>query len=415
MGIVIKKLYETVEECRVCHSANIQEVLNLGKQPPANSLYSSDDDHPEDVPLRLVYCQKCSTVQLGEDVNPGYLFRNYLWITGTSIVAEQYSYKFVKKALSELIDSNIKKPYVIEIASNDGTFLKRFIESGCKVLGVDPAKNIAELAVENGIPTRNDFFTIELAKNLLKENGKSDIIFARNVIPHVKEIHSVISGMSTLLKENGVGIIEFHNAGLVLEEMHYDYIYHEHLFYYTLKTIGGLINRYGLYIYDVMKSPISGGSWVVYFSKEKKEKSEKLIDLEQYELDNKTNSYNRWQSFSEKVTQHSSKLREMVINEDKKILAYGASARSSTLLNFCRITSEHISSVLDKNPLKKGLITAGSNIPIISFEDGLKEIKDAEKILLLAWNFQDEIIKDLRDSGFKGKFIIPLPGNPYIL
>ena len=408
-------MYETIKECRVCHSTNIQDVLNLGKQPPANSLYSLDDDHPEEVPLRLVYCQKCSTVQLGEDVNPEYLFGSYLWITGTSNVAAQYSYKFVKKALSELIDSNIKKPYVIEIASNDGTFLKRFLENGCKVLGVDPAKNIAELAVENGIPTRNDFFTIELANILLDEDGKSDIIFARNVIPHVKEIHSVISGMSSLLKANGVGIIEFHNAELVLEELHYDYIYHEHLFYYTLKTISGLIERYDLYIYDVMPSPISGGSWVVYFSKTKKQKSVKLLDLEQFELKNKTNSYKSWESFSEKVNQHARKLREMVIHEDKKILAYGASARSSTLLNFCRITSKHISSVIDKNPLKKGLMTAGSNIPIISFEEGLKDIQDAEKILLLAWNFQDEIVKDLRESGFKGEFIIPLPGDPYIL
>jgi SAM-dependent methyltransferase len=413
--MAIKRLYETIEECRVCHSANIQEVLNLGKQPPANSLYRLNDDYPEDVPLRLVYCHKCSTVQLGEDVNPEYLFGSYLWITGTSNVAAQYSYKFVKKALSELIDSNIKKPYVIEIASNDGTFLKRFLENGCKVLGVDPAKNIAELAVENGIPTRNDFFTIELANILLNENGKSDIIFARNVIPHVKEIHSVISGMSTLLKANGVGIIEFHNAELVLEELHYDYIYHEHLFYYTLKTISGLIERYDLYIYDVMPSPISGGSWVVYFSKTKKQKSLKLLDVEQCELKNKTNSYKSWESFSEKVNQHARKLREMVIHEDKKILAYGASARSSTLLNFCRITSKHISSVIDKNPLKKGLMTAGSNIPIISFEEGLKDIQDAEKILLLAWNFQDEIVKDLRESGFKGEFIIPLPGDPYIL
>ena len=413
--MAIKRLYETIEECRVCHSANIQEILNLGKQPPANSLYRLNDDYPEDVPLRLVYCHKCSTVQLGEDVNPEYLFGSYLWITGTSNVAEQYSYKFVKKALSELIDSNIKKPYVIEIASNDGTFLKRFLENGCKVLGVDPAKNIAELAVENGIPTRNDFFTIELANILLDEDGKSDIIFARNVIPHVKEIHSVISGMSTLLKANGVGIIEFHNAELVLEELHYDYIYHEHLFYYTLKTISGLIERYDLYIYDVMPSPISGGSWVVYFSKTKKQKSLKLLDVEQCELKNKTNSYKSWESFSEKVNQHARKLREMVIHEDKKILAYGASARSSTLLNFCRITSKHISSVIDKNPLKKGLMTAGSNIPIISFEEGLKDIQDAEKILLLAWNFQDEIVKDLRESGFKGEFIIPLPGDPYIL
>ena len=411
----ITRLYETINECRVCSSSRIVEVLNLGSQPPANSLYGPEENLPEDVPLRLVMCKDCSTVQLGEDVNPEYLFGNYLWITGTSNVAEQYSYKFVEKALSELDYKNIQKPYVIEIASNDGTFLKRFIEKGCKVLGVDPAQNIAEAAVENGIPTQNDFFTIDLAKTLLKENGHSDIIFARNVIPHVKEIHSVISGMNFLLNENGVGIIEFHNAELVLKELHYDYIYHEHLFYYTLKTISGLINRHGFFVYDLMHSPISGGSWVIYFSKSKKVKSEKLLEAEKYELDNKTNSYNRWESFSDKVIQHANNLRELIINENTKILAYGASARSSTLLNFCKITSDHISFVIDRNPLKKGLKTAGSNIPIVSFEDSLEGIRSAKTILLLAWNFQDEIIHDLREAGFSGKFIVPLPGESHIL
>ena len=410
----MSEIYETIKCCRICGSDNIEEVLNLGEQPPANSLYRSDEKRPPDVPLRLMYCQKCSTVQLGEDVDPEYLFGEYLWVTGTSATAEQYSHEFAKKALSQVVEHN-KSPYIVEIASNDGTFLKRFIEKGCKVLGIDPAKNIAELAVKNGIPTKADFFTLDLAKRLVEKEGKADIVFARNVIPHVKEIHSVIGGINTLINEGGVGIIEVHNAGLILEELHYDYIYHEHLFYYTLKTISGLIERYGLHVFDVMLSPISGGSWVIYFSKNKKEKTKELIKHEKKELENNINSYHRWVEFSDQVTVHSEKLKKMVMQSDKKIPAYGASARSSTLLNFCGITNKHISVVIDKNPMKNGLMTAGSNIPVVSFEDGLKEIKSSEKILLLAWNFQDEIVQELREAGFSGKFIIPLPGDPYTL
>jgi len=410
----MSEIYETIECCRICGSDNIEEVLDLGEQPPANSLYRSDEKRPPDVPLRLMYCQKCSTVQLGEDVDPEYLFGEYLWVTGTSATAEQYSHEFAKKALSQVVDQN-KSPYIVEIASNDGTFLKRFIEKGCKVLGIDPAKNIAELAVKNGIPTKADFFTLDLAERLVEKEGKADIVFARNVIPHVKEIHSVIGGINTLINEGGVGIIEVHNAGLILEELHYDYIYHEHLFYYTLKTISGLIERYGLHVFDVMLSPISGGSWVIYFSKNKKEKTKELIKHEKKELENNINSYHRWVEFSDQVTVHSEKLKKMVMQSDKKIPAYGASARSSTLLNFCGITNKHISVVIDKNPMKNGLMTAGSNIPVVSFEDGLKEIKSSEKILLLAWNFQDEIVQELREAGFSGKFIIPLPGDPYTL
>jgi hypothetical protein len=410
----MSEIYETKKCCRICGSDNIEEVLDLGDQPPANSLYRSDEREPPSVPLRLMYCKKCSTLQLGEDVDPEYLFGEYLWVTGTSSTAEQYSHEFAKKALKQTIEQN-KSPYVVEIASNDGTFLKRFIENGCKVQGIDPAKNIAEIAEINGIPTKADFFTEVLAKRLVEKEGKADIVFARNVIPHVKEIHSVIYGIRVLMAEDAVGIIEVHNAGLILEELHYDYIYHEHLFYYTLKTITELIERHGLYVYDAMLSPISGGSWVIYFSTNKKEKTKTLLDHEEKEIEKNINSYYRWVEFSDLVKKHSYKLKRMVMRGNKKIPAYGASARSSTLLNICGITNEHISVVIDKNPLKKGLMTAGSNIPIVSFEEGLLEIKESENILLLAWNFKDEIINELRHAGFTGNFILPLPGDPHIL
>ena len=146
-----------------------------------------------------------------------------------------------------------------------------------------------------------------------------------------------------------------------------------------------------------------------------KTKSQALLEVEKIEIEKDLNSFQRWISFSDLVKQHAERLKEVVFQSNERMPAYGASARSSTLLNFCGITSEHISIVIDKNPLKDGLITAGSNIPIVSFEGGIKNIKNQKQILLLAWNFQDEIVKELREFDFKGEFIIPLPGNPYIL
>ena len=411
----MSNIFKTINSCRVCNSNKISEVMNLGDQPPANSLY--ERVKPPSVPLRLIFCETCSTVQLGEDVDPGYLFSEYLWITGTSKTALNYSKDFSEKALSYFHD-NENQLFVVEIASNDGTFLECFQKNGCKVLGVDPAINIAEIASEKGIPTKADFFTKELAASLLSMDGYADLIYARNVIPHVKEIHSVISGIEALLSNDGVGIIEFHNAGLLIKELHYDYIYHEHLFYYTLTTIELLLKSHNLHIFDVSTSPISGGSWVVYFSKKNREKTNELISVQNSEVEVRYNMKESWIDFSNNAKKHSNELIDLVlkqVNNHGKILAYGASARSSTLLNYCEIDSKHISVVIDKNPLKHGLLTAGSNIPIVSYEEGLSYIEKSNIILLLAWNFKDEIIKELRLSGYKGKFIIPLPGKPYIL
>jgi SAM-dependent methyltransferase len=410
----VSDIFETINTCRICHSIKITEVMDLGSQPPANSLYESI--RPPSVPLRLLFCEACSTVQLGENIDPDYLFSEYLWITGTSETALNYSKDFAKKALKNF-NSNTRDLSIVEIASNDGTFLKEFQKIGCKVLGIDPAVNIAEIASKEGIPTQANFFSKTLAEELLSENGPSDLIYARNVIPHVKEVHSVISGIETLLSNDGIGIIEFHNAGLLVQEMHYDYIYHEHLFYYTLTTIEALLKRYELNIFDVSISPISGGSWVVYFSKNTREKTSDLINIINSESEIEYNNIEAWINFSKNAKKHSEELTNIVLNQVKvhgKIVAYGASARSSTLLNYCGICSEHISVVIDKNPLKHGLMTAGSEIPIVSYEDGLSYIEDSNTILLLAWNFKDEIIQDLRQSGYKGEFIVPLPGNPYI-
>lgn len=413
----MKKNYESISYCRICDSDDIELILNLGGQPPANSLYQSQENMPLTVPLRLMYCNECKTVQLGEDVDPEYLFGSYLWITGTSSTAKNYSKSFVQESLLR-VKKEHHNLFIVEIASNDGTFLDQFQKYGCKVLGIDPATNIAKLASDNGIPTLNDYFNLEVSKEICKKYTKADLIFARNVIPHVKEIHSVISGINNLLSEEGIGIIEFHNAGLLLDELHYDYIYHEHLFYYTLTSIEALLKMHDLNIFDISNSPISGGSWVVYFAKKSRDKTKELIKAQASDLENQNNVKESWFDFANKAKEHAEKLTNLVLNEVEnkgKIVAYGASARSSTLLNFCGIDSSHISVIIDKNPLKEGLYTAGSNIPIVSYDIGLENIINSDVVLLLAWNFKDEIINDLRRDGFNGKFILPLPGDPHYL
>ena len=404
----MSKIYETINSCRICDSKDIREVLNLGDQPPANSLYRVDDSQPPSLPLRLLFCIDCSTVQLGESVEPEYLFGEYLWVTGTSSTAEKHSHYFAKNAL---LRCDIKQPNVVEIASNDGTFLKRFLDAGCGVLGIDPAKNIAEEALANGIPTLNEFFTAELAQDMVDKKGCNDIVFARNVIPHVKAIHSVIEGIKILLDDNGIGIIEFHDAGLILDELHYDSIYHEHLFLFSLKTISKLLEMHSLYVFDILPSPISGGSWVIYFSRQRKTKTEALKHVEQHEVATGINTLVRWLRFADEANAHAEDLKGIISGIGTQIMAYGASARSSTLLNFCQINHDQVLAIIDKNPLKHDLITPGSNIPIVSFEQGLQQINLAKEILLLAWNFQEEIVEDLRAAGYKGKFIVPLPNK----
>ena len=393
------QIFEKIEHCRICKSKDIVTFMDLTDQPPANSLRAEITQILPNVPLQLVHCAKCSTVQLSATVDPEYLFSHYVWVTGTSKTAHEYSKYFSSNVLDR---SKIENPFVVEIASNDGTFLKDFALKNCKVLGVDPAKNIAEIATQAGVPTMAEFFNLNTAKIIREKNGNADVVFARNVIPHVKEVHSIIEGIAELLKDDGLGAIEFHYSQIILDELHYDSVYHEHLFFYSLQSMIYLLNLYGLKPFDLTNSPISGGSLVIYFSKN---------DALQVEKDNKTNELQTWKNFANACEKHAKELKEIVQEYKTKgsVIGYGASARSSTMLNYAGLNNSVIDCIIDKNPLKHGRYTPGTNIPIISFEYGKKRFDNCGSILLLAWNFEKEITEELRASGYKGSIIVPLP------
>jgi len=400
-------MYKVIKECRVCSSKKLKSIINLGNQPPANSLRKKLSKQLM-VPLNMMRCSDCYTLQLSATVNPNYLFSKYLWVTGTSDGVKKYRDFFVKKIKSYHSHSKRK---LLEIASNDGFFLEEFKKNKFTILGVDPAKNIVKKANEKKIKTIPLFFNKKTSTLIKKNYFSPDIVVCRNVVPHVENIHSVIGGISNVLATDGKAYIEFHYAENLNKNLHYDYIYHEHIFYFTLMSMKNLLEQHGLYAVDYFKSPISGGSLVVVASKKKDMISKNLKKLIEYEKNNKINSEIYWKNFKQKCLKHKILLRGTLRNflrKKNKLSGYGASARSSTLLNFCNINNKHLDIIFDKNILKDNLYTAGSNIMIK--QPKIIAFRGTNCIVILAWNFKDEIIRYLKkEIKFKGFIIIVLP------
>ena len=239
---------ETINSCRICKSHEIKTFFDLGSQPLANSLLNSSDTNENVYPLSLSFCKYCALVQLNQTIKPEILFSNYIWVTGTAKTTVDYSEKFYKAVVDRLFG---KKGRVLEVGSNDGTFLIPFKRAGFEVLGIDPAKNIVDLANKNGINTKCAFFGKNLTQDIVAKWGRADVVIARNVLPHVADIRGFVEGLSYCLGKDGILVIEVHYAKTILEELHYDSIYHEHLCYFTLKSLEYLLWDFGLYPYDL--------------------------------------------------------------------------------------------------------------------------------------------------------------------
>jgi hypothetical protein len=405
-------MFTTITKCRSCEAVGLRPFFDLGEQPPANSLIKSPTEDEEVYPLSLSWCPQCNLVQLNETLDPKALFSRYVWVTGTSKTANSFAVTFCNELLNRA--GNKADGYVLEIASNDGTFLKPFIDQGVKVLGVDPAENIAKVANDAGIPTQAVFFGDEAARAIVAERGSAHMVFARNVLPHVANTHDFVKGLATALSDDGTLAIEAHYAGIILDELHYDSIYHEHLCYFTLKSLENLLNSHGLYVFDFMKSPISGGSMILYAKKKQLAPSDALTLFRQKELASKTNDFDSWESFAKRSRVHKEMIMK-ILNDakaaGKRVAGWGASARSSTMLNFCKIDESHIFGIVDLNPLKQGLYTAGTHIPIRPPQEIMAGNPDC--VFILAWNFAEEIVDDLAKKwSYKGEVVIPLPGDP---
>ncbi len=401
-------MYNKIDKCRSCDNKKLIDIVNLGRQPLANALLNSVNDFKKEIkiPLKLTICKECKLVQLTHTVDPKILFKKYLWVTGTSQKVKTYR-KFFFKKLKKYV--NLQNNFICEIASNDGFFLE-YVKNNNTVIGIDPAKNISKIANSKGIKTYVDFFNLNSAKKIVKiYKKKPDLVICRNVIPHIENIKSVMQGLKEIISNNGIGAIEFHNAKNIIYKNHYDYIYHEHIFYFTLTSINKVLRKNGLFGFDYFKSPISGGSYVILFKKNKSRETLKFKNMIYEESVQKLNSIKNWKKLNLICKKHKIKLNKMInkLKTNNNIAAYGASARSSTLINFLNQNNQSIKKVFDLNSLKRGLFTPGTHIMIekpIS-----KKINKFDIIFLLAWNFKDEIIRFLKKIKFRGNIIIPLP------
>mgnify|MGYP001189352368 CR=1 FL=1 len=398
-----------IKKCRLCKSEKLKKIINLGQQPLANSLKKKYKAIEATYSLSISICSNCKLVQLNETISKSKLFKNYIWVTGTGKDTLSYLENFFKSINKKKIIN--KKNLIIEIASNDGSLLKIFRKNGYKnLIGVDPALNLAKKANSEGIKTIPDFWSPKTSKLINLKYGKSKLVIARNVVPHVSQLSGVIDGIYNILDYEGVGIIEFHDASIILQELHYDSIYHEHLCYFSLSTINTLLKKHNLKAYDIEFSPVSGGSIAIYFDFGQRPQTASFKKRVKYELSNRINSTVKWNIFAKKVKKHKKEvLKFFKKNKSKKIVGFGSSARSQTFLNYINLNNENIVAIIDNNKLKQNLYSPGTNIPIVDIDYGLNFNPDY--ILILAWNFSKEIIKQCKIKGFKGKFIQVFPNK----
>ena len=378
-------------ECRSCGNSNLKRVVSLGYQPLANNLLNKVKDKCDLYPLEMNYCNNCHNCQLSVSVNPKKMFQNYLYTSSTSKVFRDHFVKAAKKYVKEL-NLNKKKSYIIDIGSNDGVALKPFVDLGFKkVLGIEPAKNLAKLANKNKIKTFNGF----LEKKVLKKIKKNaDLILASNVFAHSDKLKEMAECMLKLLSKKGTIIIEVQYLMNTLKDLTFDNIYHEHYNYWSLTSLVNFFKQFEAKITKSERVDTHGGSIRIYIKKDKSAKVEKSVTLMLKEEDNfGIKKFDTYKKFGEKVYKIRENVREnlkKIRKNNKVIIGYGAPAKATTALNFFGISKE-IDFIVEDNKLKHNKFIPGVKIPI----KNKSQIKDKKNTLIvLAWNFYKDIIKN---------------------
>lgn len=407
-----RKLYRRTA-CRACGSDQLRPIIDLGPTPLANSFLRSQADRAaeESYPLGVYFCDGCALVQLLDVVDPEVLFRDYIYVTGTadSIIAHNTNYAATVVELLGLRPSDL----VVEVASNNGQLLKCFQRHGVKVLGVEPATNIATMANDDGIETVNEFFNSRTASKIAGEYQPAKAVIGNNVLAHVDDTRDFLSGCKMLLAEDGMVITEVPYLKEFVERTEFDTVYHEHLCYFSVTSLIRLCDSVGLSIRRIDEVDVHGGSIRMYAEQSERGNGHaaEVLAIAAREAGSGLTSYQAFERFADRVRKIRSNLVSLLSRlkyEGFTIAAYGAPAKGNTLLNYCGIDTRLLDFTVDKNPLKVGMFTPGAHLPVLPVSALLERRPDY--VLVLAWNFADEIIKQqqvYRDNG--GHFIIPIP------
>ena len=401
------KLVRRRTDCRACSKRNLVRILDLGKTPPANAFLKKPQKQAL-YPLRVNWCKDCNMVQLAHIVDPKLLFENYVYVSSTSPVFVGHFEDLSKKIIKQL---RLKKnSLVVDIGSNDGILLKPFQKRGMRVLGIEPAKNIAKRASKDGIPTIADFFSVNLAKKVVSKFGQADLVTATNVFAHIDDLDEVVAGIKLLLKPEGIFLIEVAYLKDFITKNLFDTVYHEHLCYWAVRPMKVLAQRLGLKIFDVNHVPTHGGS-IRGMMKLKGAKRPVTNSVASFVLREKRLSLNKltpYLALAKRIEKNRVALNKLLAKlkqRGKRVIGYGAPAKATTLLSYFGIDNQILDFIVDDSPYKQGLYTPGTHIPVLAAEQMYKTKPDY--MVILAWNFADSIIKAHKDFG--GRFIIPIP------
>ncbi|GAB4361855.1 MAG: class I SAM-dependent methyltransferase [Oricola sp.] len=399
--------------CRLCGSDLRHTFVDLGMSPPCeNFLKRNEVDRVEHYyPLHVRTCEHCFLVQLNEYVSPEEIFTEYAYFSSYSTSWVEHA-RLYCEVIAERLDLD-ETSLVVELASNDGYLLQHFLPMGVPVLGVEPAANVAQAAIDKGIPSIVDFFGVRLATQMAKDGKQADLIVGNNVLAQVPDLNDFVAGIKILLKPEGVVTLEFPHIEKLMAENQFDTIYHEHFSYFSLLTITEIARRHDLKVIDVEELPTHGGSLRVYLSHGDAHfpVSMQVGHILKRERDGGLNDIQSYLTFGEKAKKVKRDLLAFLIaakNEGKTVCGYGAPGKGNTLLNYCAIGTDFLDFTVDRNPYKHGRVTPGMHIPILPV-DAIDKARP-DYILILPWNLKDEIMKQMdhvREWG--AKFVVPIP------